>query len=98
MRPATPSLPSIPSRLPGGDIEAALAALAEYGERAAHDTNMDACFRLWELTKDQTHLEEAHRLLMFMRDHAPADCRDSMIENVPLHRDIMKAWEEQGGD
>ena len=22
--------------------------------------------------------------------------RDSMIENVPLHRDIMKAWREHG--
>jgi hypothetical protein len=33
-----------------------------------------------------------------MRAHAPEDCRDSMIENVPLHRDIMKAWEEHGGD
>ena len=42
------------------------------------------------------HLEEGHRLLRFMRDHAPEDCRDSMIENVPLHRDIMKAWEEHG--
>ncbi len=30
------------------------------------------------------------------RRHAPEDCRDSMIENVLLHRDIMKAWEEHG--
>ena len=32
-------------------------------------------------------------LLMEMRDHAPDDCRESMIENVPLHRDIAAAWE-----
>jgi hypothetical protein len=57
---------------------------------------MTARFHLWKLTKDKTHLEEAHRLLRDARDHAPADCRDSMIENVPLHRDIMKAWEEHG--
>ena len=24
-------------------------------------------------------------------DHAPEECRDSMIENLPLHRDIMAA-------
>jgi hypothetical protein len=52
---------------------------------------------LWELTKGRIHLEEAHRLLCFIRDHAPEDCRESMIENVPLHRDIMRAWEEQQG-
>jgi serine/threonine protein kinase/tetratricopeptide (TPR) repeat protein len=84
------------ARLRGGDIEAALAALDEHEERVPHDTKMDARFRLWELTNDKAHLEEAHRLLTYLRDHAPEDCRDSMIENVPLHRDIMKAWEEHG--
>ncbi|MHC4551069.1 MAG: serine/threonine-protein kinase [Planctomycetota bacterium] len=86
------------ARLPGGDTDAALAALEEHEERAEHDTKMEARFRLWELTKDKAHLEEAHRLLCYARDHAPEDCRDSMIENVPLHRDIMRAWEERGGD
>ncbi|MHC4551071.1 MAG: hypothetical protein ACYTEZ_20160 [Planctomycetota bacterium] len=41
---------------------------------------------------------EARWLLDFLRDHSPEDCHDSMIENVPLHRNIMKAWEEHGGD
>jgi hypothetical protein len=86
------------ARLPDGDIEAALAALAEHEERVGPDEKTNARFRLWELTRDKLHLEEAHRLLMFMRDHAPEDCRETMIENVPLHRDIMKAWEEHGGD
>ncbi len=84
------------ARLPGADVKAALAALEEHEERADHATKMDARFRLWELTKDRTHLEEAHRLLCFARDHAPEDCRTPMIENVPLHRDIVKAWEEHG--
>ena len=86
-----------PARLPGGDIEAALAALAEHEERVGHGVRMNVRYRLWELTQDQAHLAEAHRLLAFMRDHAPEDCRTSMIENVPLHRDIMRAWEEHGG-
>ena len=84
------------ARLPDGDVGTALAAFAEYADGAGHAGRMDACFRLWELTQDRTHLDEAHRLLCFMRDHAPEEDRDSMIENVPLHRDIMKAWEEHG--
>ena len=86
------------ARLPDGDSKAALAALAEHEERVDHRVRMQACFRLWELMQDKVHLAEAHRLLCFMRDHAPEDCRDSLIENVPLHRDIMKAWEEHRGE
>ena len=84
------------ARLPDGDVEAALTAITEHEERAGHDRRMNARFRLWELTHDQAHLTEAHRLLEHLRDHAPEEDRDSMIENVPLHRDIMKAWEEHG--
>jgi hypothetical protein len=39
-------------------------------------------------------IEKAHELLCHARDHAPEDCRETMIENVKLHRDIMCAWEE----
>jgi predicted ATPase len=81
-------------RLPGADVDAALAALAEHEEHSNYPTRMQARYRLWELTRDQSHLEEAHRLLVHLREHAPAEDRDSMIENVPLHRDIMRAWEE----
>ena len=59
---------------------------------------MEARFRLWGLTQDKEHLVEAHRLLAHLRDHAPEDCRESMIEHVPLHRDIVQAWDEHGGD
>ena len=45
------------------------------------------------LAGDETHLEEAQRLLSFARDHAPEEFRESMIANVPLHRDIMAEWE-----
>ncbi|MHC5052198.1 MAG: ATP-binding protein, partial [Planctomycetota bacterium] len=84
------------ARLPGGDKDAALAALAEHQELAEHGAKMDARFRLWELTEDKAHLEEAHRLLCYALDHSPEEHRTSMIENVPLHRDIMQAWEEHG--
>ena len=84
------------ARLPGGDSEAALAALEEHGDRTGHDLRLRARFGLWELTGEVTHLAEAHRMLRHLIDHAPEDCRETMIENVPLHRDIAAAWEELG--
>jgi hypothetical protein len=38
----------------------------------------------------------AVHLPSFLLGHGAEDCRTSMIENVPLHRDIMRAWEEYG--
>jgi len=84
------------ARLPGGDLEAALALLEEHEEGLSDAGRMDARFRLWELTKDKAHLAEAKRLLDFAVEHSPEEYRTSMIENVPLHRDIMRAWEEHG--
>jgi tetratricopeptide (TPR) repeat protein len=85
------------ARLAGGDIDGALAALAEHEERVRHETRTKARFHLWELTEDKTHLEEAKRLLDFAVEHSPEEYRTSILENVPLHRDIMRAWEEHGG-
>jgi tetratricopeptide (TPR) repeat protein len=82
------------ARLARGDVRSARAALEEHEPRTNHEGRMEARFRIWELTKDRAHLEEAHRLISFARDHAPENCRDSMIEHVPLHRRIMNAWEE----
>jgi serine/threonine protein kinase/tetratricopeptide (TPR) repeat protein len=82
------------ARLPDGDAGAALAAFAEHGERVPHQPRMSARFRLWQMTGDHDHLEEAHRLLRFARDHAPEHCQVSIIENVPLNRAVMRACEE----
>ncbi|MHC4931351.1 MAG: serine/threonine-protein kinase [Planctomycetota bacterium] len=84
------------ARLPGGDVGAARAALQEYEESVSHEAKTEYRFRLWELTKESTHLAEAKRLLDFAVDHSPTECRESMIENVPLHRDIMRAWTKDG--
>ena len=35
---------------------------------------------------------EAHGLLTHLRDHAPEEYRETMIANVPLHREIIDAW------
>jgi tetratricopeptide (TPR) repeat protein len=55
---------------------------------------MEARYALFRATGERVHLEEAHRLLTLLRDHAREQYRESMIANVPLHRDIMAAWEE----
>jgi tetratricopeptide (TPR) repeat protein len=82
------------ARLPDGDRDAALSAYEEH--RDDLPASAERSYRLWRLTRDAAHLAEAKRQLDFEVEHAPEDCRETMIENVPLHRDIMKAWEEHG--
>jgi 3-methyladenine DNA glycosylase Tag len=50
--------------------------------------------RLGALDTANVQLDEAHRLLCHMRNHAPEEYRETMIENVRLHLDIMAASEE----
>jgi tetratricopeptide (TPR) repeat protein len=76
------------ARLPGGAVAAALEALGSVEEEVGPVER----YRLWQLTGDAAHLEEAKRLLDFRVEHAPEECRESMIENVPLHREIMEAY------
>jgi tetratricopeptide (TPR) repeat protein/predicted Ser/Thr protein kinase len=75
----------------------AVAQMDEHEDRVSVQTNMEARFALWHATSDPNHLAEAHEKLMFLLDHAPEEYRDSMLENVPLHRDIAAAWKEHGG-
>ncbi len=82
--------------LPDGDAAAATDALAAHEGRLGHGDRMQARFLLWRATSDPAQLAEAHRLLEFARDHAPEEYRETILENVPLHRDIVAAWEEHG--
>ena len=81
---------------PGGDVQAAIAALTEHGPRTWHVKRMRALFILWKAANDPAHLAEAHRLLAHLRDHAPDEHRESVITNVPLHRDIWAAATQAG--
>jgi tetratricopeptide (TPR) repeat protein len=83
-------------RLPGGDVPTALSALAAHVDRVPVKVLMEACFLLWQATHDRTHLAEARRLLDFLVEHAPPDCRETMIANVRLHREIAAAAKEAG--
>jgi tetratricopeptide (TPR) repeat protein len=82
--------------LPGGDVAAVFAALAAHEVQANTRALMHARFLIWQATRDLVHLVEAKRLLDFMVEHAPAECRESMLANVRLHREIAAAAREQG--
>jgi tetratricopeptide (TPR) repeat protein len=77
-----------------GELGAALEDMVRHESRLEHAERIEARFLLWSATNDIAHLEEAHRLLCHLRDHAPEEYRETMIRNVPLHRDIMAAWTE----
>ncbi|MHC4407369.1 MAG: serine/threonine-protein kinase [Planctomycetota bacterium] len=81
--------------LPEGDVGLALAAFDEAGESA---NTPQVRHLLWKATRDRAHIEAAKQLLDELVRHAPEEYRESMVRNVGLHRDIMRAWEETGGD
>jgi hypothetical protein len=83
--------------LPGGDTDAALAALEEHESALGMAEAMQARFLLFRATGDPAHLAAAHEKLTFLRDHVGDAYRESILENVPLHRDIVAAWKEQRG-
>jgi tetratricopeptide (TPR) repeat protein len=80
------------AQLPGGDSAAAAFSYEENESGLRHAEKMSALFRLWKATQDGAHLEEAHRLLEILVDRSPEEYRASMLENVPLHRNIEQAW------
>ena len=53
---------------------------------------MEARFVLWQATKDPEQLEAAHRLHALQIENAPEECREAMLENVRLHREIAEAF------
>jgi len=83
--------------LPGGDIDAAVAAFVACEARVGVREAMEARHLLWQATHDLAHLGEAKRLLDHLVAHAPLECRDSMLANVRLHREIAAAAKEHLG-
>lgn len=81
------------ARLPGGDLGAALAAVAQDG--CGHSATRTR-WLLWEATGDVSHLAAARRLLDAQLALSPEECRSAMIENVRVNREIVAACREQG--
>ena len=76
--------------LPGGDLEAALAACED---RTAGEDPLQVLFWLWKASGRREHLVDAKRRLDARLEHAPEDCRESMLARVRLHREIQEAWD-----
>jgi len=83
--------------LENGDPAEALSAFTEAEGRMEHGRKTEARFLLYKATGDKQHLEAAHDLLTFFVEHAPEQYKETTLTNVKLHRDIMKAWDEQAG-
>ena len=64
--------------------------------QAAQEATLVDYLHLFGATGDPAHLAEAHEKLMFLRDHVGEQYQTSILENVPLHRDIVAAWKEHG--
>jgi len=77
--------------LPHGTTGTALEVLQECEPRLRHREKIETRFALWKVTKDRAHLDEAHRHLEYMREHAPEKYRASLVDEVPLHREIAQA-------
>ena len=82
--------------LTGDDLKSAARYFEQHETVTDYHRRLEIRLALWRATQDSSLLSGAHRLLMNVRDGAPARYRDSMLENVPTHRDIVKAWAEHG--
>jgi len=78
--------------LPAGDAEAARRAVSESAERMEYLPRMEAHYVLWQVAGDRDQLATAYEMLMRHRENAPEEYRESLMTNVPLHRDIAGAF------
>ena len=72
----------------GKAVYATVENVAEFEARLSVRQRAEASFVLWMTTRDREHLSRAKRLLDDLVAHAPAELRQAMLANVPLHRGI----------
>jgi hypothetical protein len=96
-RPDTEALAAASlAQMSGADTSHAEAVFEAHRTHVGAFELLPVCWALWQATWKLQYLDTAHAQLQSLRDHAPPECRDAMIENVPLHRDIVEAWNAQG--
>ena len=78
---------------PGADVEGTIRKLAACEERLGMAQRVEVHYLLWKATGRREHLDEAHRVLLFLRQNSPAEHHEPMMRNVPQHREIMEAWD-----
>jgi tetratricopeptide (TPR) repeat protein len=81
--------------LPGGSPEDAAKRVIEIEEQLGAMDRLEARYHLWRATSDEEHLEAAHDLLLRIRSGSPAEYRDTMLEHVPLYRQVRTAWRKE---
>ena len=74
----------------GGDPAIAREAFETYAGRLRVHDEMEARMALWRATKDEDQLDAANQLHKLLLANAPEECRDAMVENLRLHREIDK--------
>lgn len=77
--------------LPGGDPAAARRRMAEIEDRLPWAVRMEAVYLLGRALDDPELLATAHRMLIFLQTHAPAEDRETMRTGVALYREIAAA-------
>jgi tetratricopeptide (TPR) repeat protein len=82
--------------IPGGDPAAARAVFDEKLPHLALAARMECRFLLWMAAGDLRDLVAAKQDLDHLVAHAPEDCRESMLTNVRVNREIVAACKEQG--
>jgi serine/threonine protein kinase/tetratricopeptide (TPR) repeat protein len=82
--------------LPGGDVAAALQALAAHESGATVADAMQARLLLWRKTGDRSLLEEANRSLTRVLASARPEEREAMLGGFPLYRDVAEAARANG--
>jgi tetratricopeptide (TPR) repeat protein len=82
--------------LPGGDVQDALAAFAEFGDRLNAQERAGASLLLWEASRDAVHLLDGRRLLDEVLATVPPEYHASTRQNIRVHREIVAACEAQG--
>ncbi|MHC4339339.1 MAG: serine/threonine-protein kinase [Planctomycetota bacterium] len=79
------------------EVSRVVEAYRENEARLGPRQKLEIGYLLWKVTGDRAHLEEAHSLVSAMRNQAPEEYRQQMLEIVPLNREVTKAWAEVAG-
>jgi len=71
-------------------VEPCREALKEHGPHLQLQDRLEAHFLLWKATRDPAQLREAKELLRYLIENAPQECRETMVTNVPLFRELSR--------
>ena len=81
------------AELDAENVESAVRALADHDANLRHATRMRVNWILHGVTGEPEYLDSAQRLLGELRENSPEQYRETMITEVPLHREISATVE-----